>query len=158
MIAAAAMWHARLTAMTFAGMALLAISGCASTAEPAKAPPSRSTEDCLFSVVVRDWAAIDEQHFIIYGLTEGEPYLGTLFLPTPDLINNVGMAVIDYDHNGRICGKSGDYVEFRNATIPGHNLITSLRRISEEEAKALLEKAKPKRKEKKAPAEPAPPQ
>ena len=167
MIAAAAMSHARLAAMTFAGMALLAFSGCASTAqqaaapagaEPVMAPPSHSNEDCLFSVVIKDWAAIDKQRFIIYGLTDSEAYLATLFFPTPDLINNLGMAVVDYDHNGRICGKSGDYVEFRNATIPGHNLITSMHKISEEEAKALLELNKRKPREKKAPAEPAPPQ
>ena len=172
MIAAPAMLHARLAAMTFAGMALLVFSGCASTAqqtaaqagtEPVMAPPSRSTEVCMFSVVVKDWAGIDKQRFIIYGLTQSEAYLGTLFFPTPDLINNLGMAVVDSDHNGRICGMSSDYVEFRNATIPGRNLITSLHRISEEEAKALLEQSKPKPKEKKAqeekaPAEPAPPQ
>jgi hypothetical protein len=175
------MLHARLAAMTFAGLALLASSGCASTsqqaaapagaagaagAEPVMAPPSRSTEDCLFSVVVKDWAAIDKQRFIIYGLTDREAYLATLFFPTPDLIYNLGMAVVDSDHNGRICGKSSDYVEFRNATIPGRNLITSMHRISEEEAKALLEqskstpKAKPKAKtkEKQAAAEPAAPQ
>ena len=127
------------------------------------ANPSRSTEDCMFSVVVRDWAALDSQRFIIYGLTDSEAYLATLFFPTTDLINNLGMAVVDSDHNGRICGKSGDYVEFRNATIPGRNLITSMHRISEEEAKALLAQSKPKPKEKKAkektaPAEPAPPQ
>jgi len=174
MIAAPAMSHARLAAMTFAGMALLGFAGCASTSpqaaaqavsteaagtpEPVKAPPSRSTEDCLFSVVVKDWAAIDKQRFIIYGLTDREAYLATLFFPTPDLINNLGMAVVDSDNNGRICGMSSDYVEFRNATIPGRNLITSMRKISEEEAKALLELNKRKPREKKAPAVPAPPQ
>jgi hypothetical protein len=149
MIAAPAMVHARMAAMAFAGMGLLACGSCASTqAEPAMAPPSRSAEDCMFSVVVKEWAAIDEQRFIIYGLTKHEPYLGKLFFPTPDLVNNIGMAVIDADRNGRICGQSSDYVEFRDATIPGRNLITSLRRISDEEAKALLEQAKPKPKEK----------
>ncbi len=171
MIAAPAMSHARLAAMTFAGMALFASGGCASTSpqaaaqagvEPAMAPPSLSSEDCMFSVVVKDWAAIDKQRFIIYGLTQREAYLGTLFFPTPDLVYNLGMAVVDADHNGRICGKSSDYVEFRDATIPGRNLITSLHRISDEEAKALLAESKAKRNEKpqdpKAPAQPVPPQ
>ena len=98
----------------------------------------------MFSVVVRDWAAIDKQRFIIYGFTEHEAYLAKLFFPTPDLINNLGMSVIDEDHNGRICGQSTDSVEFRNPTIPGRNPITSLRKISEEEAKALLAQSKAK--------------
>jgi hypothetical protein len=145
MIAAPAVAHARMAAMTLAGITLLAFGGCASTqAEPARSNPSLSTEDCMFSVVVKEWAAIDEERFIIYGLTRHEPYLGKLFFPTPDLVNNIGMAVVDADHNGRICGQSGDYVEFRDATIPGRNLITSLRRVSDAEAKVLLEQAKPK--------------
>jgi hypothetical protein len=139
-----------IVAIACAGAMLPAVHGCATSGaaagkpaaasppEPAMAPPSRSTEDCMFSVVVKNWAAIDEQRFIIYGLTESEAYLGTLFFPTPDLVNNIGMAVVDDDHNGRICGKSSDYVQFRNPTIPGRNLINSLRRITEEEAKDLL--------------------
>jgi len=142
-----------------AGAVLLAPGGCATAtqtataqaanaAEPGKANPSLSQEDCMFSVVVKDWASIDQQRFIIYGLSRHEPYLGKLFFPTPDLINNVGMLVVDEDHNGRICGQSGDWVQFRNPTIPGRNLITSLRKITDEEAKALLAAAKPKPKEK----------
>lgn len=108
----------------------------------------------MFSVVVREWAAIDEQQFIIYGFTEHEAYLGKLFFPTPDLINNIGLSVIDEDHNGRICGQSTDSVNFRNATIPGRNPITSLRKISEEEAKALIAGSKANRKK---PGEQKPP-
>jgi Family of unknown function (DUF6491) len=143
--------------------ALLALGGCAtpaqpaaaqSVAEPGKSTPSRSSEDCLFSVVVKDWAPIDEQRFIIYGLTKHEAYLGKLFFPTPDLINDVGMSVIDADRNGRICGQSTDAVEFRNSTIPGRNLITSLHKISDAEAKALLEESKAKKNKPGIPAEP----
>jgi Family of unknown function (DUF6491) len=162
--ATAATPFARIAALAIAFGALLATSACATPtpasqnpAEPAMANPSRSTEDCMFSVVVKDWAGIDEQRFIIYGLTQHEPYLGKLFFPTPDLVNNVGMFVVDDDHNGRICGQSGDWVQFQNPTIPGRNLITSLRKITDEEAKSLLAEAKPKpRKQSKAPKAPEP--
>jgi Family of unknown function (DUF6491) len=140
---------------------LLASSGCATSAEPGKSNPSLSQEDCMFSVVVKDWASIDQERFIIYGLSRHDPYLAKLFFPTPDLVNNVRMLVVDEDHNGRICGQSGDWVQFQNPTIPGRNLITSLRKITDEEAKLLLaesSKKKPKEKqgskEQKAPAQP----
>jgi Family of unknown function (DUF6491) len=140
---------------------LFASAGCATSAEPGKANPSLSKEDCMFSVVVKDWAAIDQQRFIIYGLSNHDPYLAKLFFPTPDLVNNVGMFVVDEDHNGRICGQSGDWVQFQNPTIQGRNLITSLQKITDEEAKLLLaesSKKKPKEKqgskEQKAPAQP----
>jgi Family of unknown function (DUF6491) len=155
---------ARIAAITTACVALLATGACATPtpasqnpADPAMANPSRSTEDCMFSVVVKDWAAIDEQRFIIYGLTQHEAFLGRLFFPTPDLVNNVGMLVVDEDNNGRICGQSGDWVQFNNPTIPGRNLITSLRKITDQEAKALLAEARPKpRKKSKDPKTPEP--
>ena len=135
---------ARFAAITIAGAMLLTCSGCATTAEPGKSNPSLSNQDCMFSVVVKDWAAIDEQRFIIYGLTQHEPYLGKLFFPTPDLVNIIGMAVVDEDRNGRICGQSGDWVQFRNPVVPGRNLITSLQKITDEEAKALLAETRKK--------------
>ncbi len=116
----------------------------AAPAEPAKANPSKSTEDCMFSVVVKDWAAIDNQSFIIYGLSRHEAFLAKVLYPTPDLINNLGLVVIDEDHNGRICGRYTDAIEFRNPTIPGRNPITSLRKITAEEAKSLLAASKHK--------------
>jgi hypothetical protein len=137
--------------------AMLNTAGCATPPEPEKANPSRSTEDCLFSVVVTDWAALDNQRFILYGYTDQEAYLGKLFFPTPDLVNNIGMGVVDEDHNGRICGQSTDSISFRNPTLPGRNPITSLSRISQDEARALIAASQEKRKNGKQPRDQAPP-
>lgn len=143
-------WQGARTAITIA-CAVLHTAGCATPAEPGMANPSLSTEDCMFSVVVRDWAALDEQRFILYGYTEHEAYLGKLFFPTPDLVNNVGMGVIDEDRNGRICGQSTDWISFSNPTIPGRNPIMSLSKISEEAAKALIAESKESRKNRNKP-------
>lgn len=161
MMATPSMQGAR-TAMAIACVVLYT-AGCAtaaapdtdepSEAGPTMANPSRSTEDCMFSVVVRDWAALDSQRFILYGYTDHEAYLGKLFFPTPDLVNNIGMGVVDEDRNGRICGQSTDSISFHNPTLPGRNPITSLSRISEEEANALIAESREKRKNRKQPRE-----
>ena len=140
-------------AIAIAGMALLAFSGCATPAEPSKSTPSRSNEDCMFSLVVKEWTALDTQQFIIYGLSHSDVYLAKAQMPTPDLTSHLGMAIIDDDHNGRICGYSTDSIQFRNATIPGPIRITALQKITKEEADALIAAAKNKGK----PAKPAPP-
>ena len=140
-------------AAAIAGAALFAFAGCATTGPvtqastdatggPAKANPSRSAEECMFSVVVKDWAELDNQRFIIFGLSNHDAYLATVLIPTPDLTNHRGMAVIDDDNNGRICGYSTDAIAFSNATVPGINRITSLHKISDEEARALIADAK----------------
>jgi hypothetical protein len=141
-----------LAAIAVAGTGLIAFSGCAAPAEPAKAPPSRSNEDCMFSLVVKEWTALDTQQFIIYGLSHSDAYLAKAQMPTPDLTNHLGMAIIDDDHNGRICGYSTDSIQFRNATIPGPIRITALRKITREEADTLIAAAKNKGK----PAKPEP--
>jgi hypothetical protein len=139
-----------LAASALAGMALVVCGGCVgsraspgeSAAQAATTSPPRDYGDCMFAVVVTDWAALDDQRFIIFGHTRKEAYLGRAFFPTPDLTLNVGMAVIDDDHNGQICGRSTDSIAFRNQTIPGKNLIASLQKITKEEAEALIANAK----------------
>jgi hypothetical protein len=140
-------------AIAIAATGLIAFSGCATPAEPSKATPSRSNEDCMFSLVVKEWTALDTQQFIIYGLSKSDAYLARAQIPTPDLTNHIGMAIIDDDHNGRICGYSTDSIQFRNATIPGPIRITALRKITKEEADTLIAAAKNKGK----PAKPAAP-
>lgn len=115
--------------------------GCA-TADPEKAGPSTTSEECMFSTSVDDWAPIDKQTFVIYGPGRQDAFLARLAYPTVDLTQKLGMSVIDDDHNGRICGQSMDSVAFRDATIPGKIFITSMKKITREEARALIAEGK----------------
>ena len=98
--------------------------------------------DCMFARNVGDWTSLDDERFILYGMTKSDAYLGVLTIPTPDLDRNIGMAVIDDNRDGLICGGAGDTVAFRDATIPGKIMIRSLRKLDKAEAEMLLAQKK----------------
>ena len=137
-------------ATAFSGVLLLAgcvVSGGSDEAStvPKKSGPSSSTEDCMFSTFVDDWAPADKETFILYGPGRHDAFLGRLAMPAIDMNLSLRMAVIDDDRNGRICGQSLDSVTFPDPIIPGKIFIKSLRKITEEEAEALIaESKKPK--------------
>jgi len=112
---------------------------------PKKAGPSSSAEDCMFSTFVNDWAPVDKERFILYGPGRHDAYLGRLAIPAIDMNLSLRMMVVDDDRNGRICGQSLDSVTFPDPVIPGKIFIKSLKKITEEEAEALIaESKKPK--------------
>jgi len=154
--------------MATLGMAML-LSACAGTA-PA---PSGSTEgtslpaassnanDCAFARLVHDWTALDDMTLILYATRETEAYLAKITQPTPDLRYAVGVAVLDVNHDGLICGDHRDAITFgRHGVIPGKFTITSMRKLAPGEAQELIDRSEfhAKDRHKQKPAEPAPEQ
>ncbi len=132
-------------------VAAAVLAACSSTPRAptgaAAIPSPEGVEDCLFFRTVDDWAPIDRQRLIIYGIGR-VPYLATLNFPSVDLQFDFAVAFVDYDRDGRLCGRSFDAVQFRDG-IPDRIAIDSLKRISKEDAKQLLAAAHPKRKSRK---------
>ncbi|MEY2853206.1 MAG: hypothetical protein RL030_338, partial [Pseudomonadota bacterium] len=99
---------------SYPGAAILvaiAVAGCASTAMDPK-PSEPVYTDCVFGRTVNEWNALDDRHLIIYGMTEREAYLARLSFPNPDVMFNLGVAVVDADYSGSICGGSTDGLFF----------------------------------------------
>jgi len=127
-----------------------ALTGCASlqSASPEAAVANdRDREECIFSVTVRDWSALDSERLIIYGISRKQPYLVKLSFPSTELPFAFAIGVKDGDNNGRICGFGSDAILIPRG-IPDRITIHSVQRISVEEAKGLIEAAKPKKKPK----------
>lgn len=127
-----------------------ALTSCASvqTASPeAAAANDKAREECIFSVTVRDWSALDSERLIIYGISRKQPYLVKLSFPSTELPFAFAIGVKDGDNNGRICGFGNDAILIPRG-IPDRINIHSVQRISVEEAKGLIEAAKPKKKPK----------
>lgn len=140
------------TALAVAGLLAVSVllAGCATqpvAGTAAAVPSDKAREECIFSLTLRDWSAIDSQRLIIYGISRKEPYLVTLFFPSTDLLFAVGIGVYDGDRNGRICGFGNDALLFPRG-VPDRITIKSVVRISVEEAKRLTDEAKPKKKTK----------
>lgn len=128
----------------------LVLSGCAVTSSSPNAVAAASDkarEECIFSVTVRDWSAIDRERLIIYGISRKEPYLVKLAFPSVDLPFATAIGVRDGDNNGRICAYGFDQI-LVPGSIPDRISILSVQRISVDEAKRLTDEARPKKKPK----------
>jgi Family of unknown function (DUF6491) len=120
------------------------IAGCASTGAVSK-PKEPVHTDCVFRQTVNDWSPLDDKHLIIYGLTDQDAYLARLFFPNPDLTFNLGVAIVDDDRSGSICGGSTDGLFFGpRSAVPGKNTIVSMQKISKAQAEKLLSLRKDK--------------
>jgi hypothetical protein len=131
-----------------------ALSSCASlqpAIPEAAVANDRDREECIFSVTVRDWSSLDSERLIIYGISRKQPYLVKLSFPSTELPFAFAIGVKDGDNNGRICGFGSDAILIPRG-IPDRITIHSVQRISVEEAKVLIEAAKPKKKLKAAKA------
>ena len=62
------------------------LGGCSTTeSEPAKANPSLSSEDCLYSIGIESWEPVDRETFVIYGPGRQDAFVGRLAIPSIDL-------------------------------------------------------------------------
>lgn len=140
----------RATVVAAGVLGSLGLSGCAATSfssTTAAAAPDRAREECIFSVTVRDWSAIDRERLIVYGISRKEPYLVKLAFPSVDLPFATAIGVRDGDNNGRICAYGFDQI-LVPGSMPDRISILSVQRISVEEAKRLTDEARPKKKPK----------
>lgn len=125
--------------------------GSATQGAPAMSPPSVSKEDCIYSTLVSDWSALDSQRLIIYAPGSNDPYLVKLSFPSNDLSFRFALGVLDADHNGRICGYGFDAILIPDG-IPPRITITSVQKLTKDEAAKLVAEARPKKKPKGKPA------
>ena len=131
----------------FAAVTAMTLAACASTgprpltgAAAVPSPPGK--EDCVFFRTMRDWASVDRERLILYGIGR-QTYLATLSFPSTELPFDYAIGFQDRDNDGRICG-GFDSIVFREG-IPDRITIASLKRIDEKDAKAFLEATHPKR-------------
>ncbi len=111
---------------------------------PAMSPPSVSKEDCIYSRLISDWSSLDSQRLIVYGSNRSQPYLVQLSFPSNDLSFNIALGVLDADHNGRICGYGFDAILIPNG-IPPRITISSVQKLTKDEAAKLIAEARPKK-------------
>ncbi len=112
----------------------------AHAAQPAQEKPDRA---CMFTTRPSSWRALDQQHMVLWGPSQQDAYLVTLFSPISDLRATETFAFIDSDHNGKLCGDGSDKIAAPNSkTDPSPNSIKSMSKLDESELIALGEKYK----------------
>jgi hypothetical protein len=121
---------------------------------PLKSTPSTTPEDCLFSLTVGNWTALDPERLILYAPGSRQAYLVKLSIPSSDLVFSTSIGVQDGDGNGRICGWGFDAILIVGGT-PDRIPIASVQKLTTDEAAKLIAAAHPARKVKPSLAPPA---
>jgi hypothetical protein len=133
-------------AASFAVLGALALGACATKpyvptgAAAVPSPPGK--EECVWFNMVSGWGEVDRDRLLLYG-PGNTTYLATLAIPETNLTWDWAVGFQDRDHDGRICGNGFDEIVVRDP--PNRILITSLKRLSKEDAKAFQAAVHPRR-------------
>lgn len=129
-----------------AALSTLALGACATkpyTPTGAAAVPSPpGKEDCVWFRMMSGWGAVDRDRLLLYG-PGNTTYLATLAIPATDLTWDWSIGFLDRDHDGRICGNGFDEILVRDP--PNRIMITSVKLLSKDDAKAFEAAVHPKR-------------
>jgi hypothetical protein len=136
-------WTAR-AAWLLLACAALAAAGCAITAAPSQraAAPLPGTDACVFIRNVYDWDVIDSSTLIVYAPMRKDPYLVKLFAPVFDLDFKQRVGFEDGDHSGMLCGNGAANLVVGDEIGPQRVPIVAFRKLTVEQAKQLLTRAK----------------
>ena len=95
---------------------------------------------CLFATQPSSWRVLDSQHLVLWGSSQQEIFLISLFFPISDLRSNEVIAFVDSDNNGRLCGDGRDkLVAPYSKTDSSPNVIQSMKKLTEQDLITLGE-------------------
>lgn len=118
-----------LTVFTAVAALGMSVSAHSAQADDKAAKPER---ECMFTVQPRSWRVLDQQQLVLWGPSQQDAYLVTLFTPVSDLRFTESLAFIDDDHNGMICGDGGDKIAVPNSrTGTWPTIIKSMTKLDE---------------------------
>jgi hypothetical protein len=122
---------------------VLGLSALISSAHAAPVDKEPRGHDCLFASQPDNWHVLDRQHLVLWGSSQKEAYLLTLFAPLQDLNFAETLAFIDTDHDGMIC--DGDKIAVAHSGMNRFPAtISSMRKVSQAELVTLGEQYKVK--------------
>ena len=105
--------------------------GSAASISSSSASTSRA---CLFATQPSSWRVLEPQHLVLWGSSQQEIFLISLFFPISDLRSNEVIAFVDSDNNGRLCGDGRDkLVAPYSKTDTSTNVIQSMKKLTEQD-------------------------
>ncbi|MGE0187775.1 MAG: DUF6491 family protein [Steroidobacteraceae bacterium] len=110
-------------------------------AQAEEVTPEKSTRECMFATQSHNWQVLDRQRLVLWGPSQNDAYLVTLFAPVNDLPFAETLVFVDSDHNGSICGGGFDKIgvaQSMSGTWPMH--IQSMEKLDDAALLVLGEK------------------
>jgi hypothetical protein len=106
--------------------------------------------ECVFMSSVGNYRVLDNNNLVIWAPGRRNAYLVELSFPLFSLDSSFQMAMIDRDHDGRLCGSGFDRIGVRDFGHPETASIRSMTRLDDAGIVQLEEKYKVQLKSKKA--------
>jgi hypothetical protein len=115
------------------------LAGSVGAAQAAATNPGKPSggNDCVFISSVGQYRSIDRDKLVIWAPGRRNAYLVELTMPLFGLESSWKMAVIDHDHDGRLC--SWDRIGVRDLGHPESATIRSITRLDDAQLEALEE-------------------
>lgn len=113
---------------------LLTFCTASVNAQPNSKIEHTAGKDCMFATRPSSWRVLDTRHMVLWGPSQQDTYLVTLFSPLIDLRSSDVIAFIDADRNNKLCGNRADKIATPNSRIDSSpTLISSMVKLDEQD-------------------------
>lgn len=92
-------------------------------------PPKQNGNECIFIRTVGNYRVLDDRNLVIWAPGRRDAYHVELSMPLFSLNSSFQMAMIDRDHDGRLCGFSMDRIGVRDFGHPESSSIRSMTKL-----------------------------
>jgi len=116
---------------------LAAMAGAQATSATAS---KKDGNACVFISTVGQYRALDQNNVVIWAPGRRDAYLVELSMPLFSLESAFQLAMIDRDHDGRLCGFSMDRIGVKDFGRPETSSIRSMTRLDDAGLTQLEEK------------------
>jgi Family of unknown function (DUF6491) len=130
------MKNALMFAAVLAAAGIDLITGANATS--AIAPERASKNECVFTRSIYDFKALDRNKLVIWAPSRSKAYLVELASPLPELKFANRLALVDRNHDGRLCGYGMDRIVVADSSFAMPSTILGMTRL-DEAGIALLE-------------------
>jgi hypothetical protein len=120
-------------------LASIVSSAGATAATKPDVTTGKKTNECVFIRSVSNYQPIDRDKVVIWGPARRDAYLAELTMPLFNLKGSWHIAVVDHDHDGRLCGFSSDKISVRDGSIHESASIKAMTKLTEAELATLEE-------------------
>ena len=102
--------------------------------------PKKDGNDCVFISTVGQYRVLDRSNVVIWAPGRRDAYLLELSMPLFGLKSSIQLAMIDRDHDGRLCGFSMDRIAVRDFGQSEASSIRRMNKLGDEDIVQLEEK------------------
>lgn len=130
----------RLASLAAVLAGIVGVAQAAPAATTDKDDADKNGRACIFISSIGNYRSLDRDKVVIWAPGRRDAYLVELTMPLFGLDSSWQMATIDKDHDGRLCGFSGDRIGVRDIGRPESATIKSMTRLDDAALAALEQK------------------